>query len=134
MTRPDLDVVLDQFAATNERDFPRAMSHYAQEVVLVVDPAAFLQGGTFEGRDAVGQWFADWFATFEPGYRFEIEEAGELDGLVYLDAVHRGRGRTSGAEVSGRTGYLYTVDGGKVARVELYRSPEAALDAARARE
>ena len=100
MTRPDLDVVLDQFAATNERDFPRAMSHYAEDVVLVVDPAAFLEGGTFEGRDAVGRWFADWFGTFEPGYRFEIEEVRELNGLVYLDAIHRGRGRTSGAEVS----------------------------------
>jgi ketosteroid isomerase-like protein len=36
--RENVDMVLDQFAATNERDFPRAMSHYAEDVVLVVDP------------------------------------------------------------------------------------------------
>ena len=56
--------MLDQFAATNDRDFPRAMIYYADEVELLVDPDAFLQGGTFSGREAVGRWFGDWFATF----------------------------------------------------------------------
>jgi ketosteroid isomerase-like protein len=130
MSQENVDVVLDQFAATNERDFPRAMSHYAEDVELVVDPDAFLQGGTFRGRDAVGEWFADWFRTFEPGYRFEIEEARDLGDVVFLSATHRGRGRTSGAEVQGQTGYLYTVRDGKIVRAELYRSPAAALEAA----
>jgi ketosteroid isomerase-like protein len=130
MSQENVDVVLDQFAATNERDFPRAMSHYAEDVELVVDPDAFLQGGTFRGRDAVGEWFADWFRTFEPSYRFEIEEARDLGDVVFLSATHRGRGRTSGAEVQGQTGYLYTVRDGKIVRAELYRSPAAALEAA----
>jgi ketosteroid isomerase-like protein len=130
MPQEEVDVVLDQFAATNERDFPRAMSYYAEDVELVVEPDAFLQGGTFKGRDAVGEWFGDWFRTFEPGYRFEIDEARDLGEVVYLSARHRGRGRASGAEVQGRMGYLYTVRGGKIVRAELYRSPAAALEAA----
>jgi ketosteroid isomerase-like protein len=134
VSQENLEIVLDQFAATNERDFPRAMTYYAEEVELVVHPDAFLQGGTFKGRDAVGRWFGDWFATFEPGYRFEIETARDLGDVVFLDATHRGRGRTSGAEVHGRTGYLYTVRDRKIVRAELYPSPAEALAAAEARE
>jgi ketosteroid isomerase-like protein len=129
MPRRGVDVVREQFEATNERDFPRAMSLYAEDVVLVVDAEGFLSCGTFEGREAVGRWFADWFATFEPGYRFEIEEARELGDLVFLDVTHHGRGRSSGVEVRGRTGYLYCLRGDKIARVALFASPAAALRA-----
>jgi ketosteroid isomerase-like protein len=130
MSKQDVQVVLDQFAATNERDFPRAMSHYADDVVLLVHPDAFIEHGTFEGREAVGQWFANWFTTFEPGYHFDIKETRDLGELVFLSALHRGRGRASGIEVSGETGYLYTVRDGKVVRVELYATPAEALAAA----
>jgi ketosteroid isomerase-like protein len=131
MSQGNVDVVRAQFAATNERDFERAMGLYADDVVLVVQADAFLQGGTFEGRDAVGGWFGDWLRTFEPGYRFEIDETRDLGGgVVFLAATHRGRGRASGVEVVGRTGYLYTVRDGKIVRAELFRTPEEALNAA----
>ena len=130
MSRENVEVVRDQFAATNERDFPRAMSHYAEDVELVVDPAAFLDAGTFTGRTAVGQWFADWFTTFEPGYRFDIEEARDLGDVVLLVATHHGRGRSSGVEVRAQTGYLYGLREGKIVRVELYRDRADALEAA----
>ena len=134
MSQENVEVVCDQFAAVNERDFPRVMSRYAEDVELVVDPVAFLNGGTFKGRDAVGQWFGDWFRTFEPGYRFDIEETRDLGDVVFLSATHHGRGRASGAEVHGQTGYLHTVRDGKIVRVEIYPSPAAALEAAGLRE
>ncbi len=130
MSRDNVEIVREQFAATNERDFARAMSYYAEDVELVVHPDAFLDNGRFEGREAVGEWFADWFRTFEPGYSFDVEEALDLGHLVLLVASHRGRGRTSGAEVRGRTGYLYGVSGGKIVSVELYPSRAEALAAA----
>jgi ketosteroid isomerase-like protein len=130
MSKENVEVVCDQFAATNERDFPRAMSHYAEDVELVVDPGAFLDAGTFTGRLAVGQWFADWFTTFEPGYRFDIDEARDLGDVVLLIATHHGRGRSSGVEVHGQTGYLYGLRDGKIVRVELYRDRADALEAA----
>jgi ketosteroid isomerase-like protein len=130
MSEENVDVVRDQFAATNERDFQRAMSHYAEDVELVVHRDAFLESGSFEGRDAVGRWFGNWFATFEPGYHFEIEETRDLGDRVLLLATHRGRGRTSGVEVHGQTAYLYGVRDGKIVRVELYSSRARALEAA----
>jgi ketosteroid isomerase-like protein len=130
VSQENVEVVRDQFAATNERDFARAMSHYAEDVELVVHPDAFLEGGTFKGRDAVGRWFGDWFRTFEPGYHLEIQESRDLGDTVFLNASHHGRGRASGAEVHGQTGYLYTLRDGKIVRAELYPSPADALEAA----
>ena len=130
MSQRDVDIVLDQFAAVNERDFPRAMGLYAEDVELVVSGDAFVERGTFSGRDAVGQWFGNWFATFEPGYHFDITEARDLGGVVLFVATHHGRGRTSGAEVHGETAYLYKVRDGRIVRAELYRDRAAALAAA----
>ena len=134
MSQANVEVVLDQFAAVNERDFPRAMSHYAEDVELVVRSDASLEAGTFIGREAVGQWFGDWFATFEPGYHFDIEQARDLGDVVLLGATHHGRGRTSGIEVQGEMGYLYTVREGKIIRGELFRTPAQALEAVERRE
>jgi ketosteroid isomerase-like protein len=134
MSQENVDLVHDQFAATNERDFARAMSHYAEEVELFVDAGAFLEGGTYKGRDAVGEWFGNWFSMFEPGYHFEIEETRDLGDLVFLIASHHGRGRISGAEVHGQNGYLYGLRDGKIVRVEVHGSAAKALAAAGQRE
>jgi ketosteroid isomerase-like protein len=128
MSEENVEVVRDLFAATNERDFPRALSHYAEDVVLVAD--AFLESGTFNGRHAVGQWFANWFRAFEPDYHFDIEEAQDLGDAVFLFATCYGHGRASGAEVHGQTGFLFRLRGGKIVRVELYPSRAEALEAA----
>ena len=130
MSAKNVEVVRDQFDAVNERDFPRAMSHYAEDVVLVAHSGAFLTGGTFEGRDAVGKWFGDWFSTFAHGYRFEIYEARDLGDRVLIAATHHARGRGSGVELRSDGGWVYTVRDGKVARVEIYRDRASALEAA----
>ena len=105
------------------------MSFWAEDVVLVVDALGFL-AGTFEGREAVGKWFGDWFSTVE-GYRFDFEELRDLgDGRVLFVASHHGRGRASGIETGGRTGYLYTVREGKIVRAELYPGRDEVLAAA----
>jgi len=54
MSQENVEAVCDLYAATNERDFPRAMSHYAEDVELVAHPDAFLEHGTAKGRHAVG--------------------------------------------------------------------------------
>ncbi|HKN93003.1 MAG TPA: nuclear transport factor 2 family protein [Thermoleophilaceae bacterium] len=120
----------DHFAAANELDFERAVAQFSEDVELVVHPDAFLDEGRFQGLDAVRRWFGNWFATFEPGYHFEIDEVRDLGDVVYMFAHHRGRGRSSGAEVSGQTAYLYTVREGTITRAELYSTPAEALEAA----
>jgi ketosteroid isomerase-like protein len=128
MSLQNVDVVREQFEATNEQDFARAMTYYADEVVLVVPPDAFLNSGTFEGREAVGEWFGDWFRTFRSvHFEFDLRDLGDV---VYLRASYSGRGRSSGVEVDDERGYLYTVRNGKIVRAELFSSPAQALEAA----
>jgi ketosteroid isomerase-like protein len=131
MSQADVDVVLDQFAAVNERDFERAMEGYADDVVLVVAPEWGITAGRFEGKTAVGEWFGDWFRQFADDYRFEIIEARDLGGgVVFLDAKHGGSGRASGVAIGSESGYLYRVVDGKVTQVQLFATPAEALEAA----
>jgi ketosteroid isomerase-like protein len=130
MPQENVEVVRAYFGATNEGDFARAMRYYAHDVELVVPGDAFLEGGRFKGTDAVGRWFGNWFRTFQPGYRFDLEEARDLGEVVLVVAGHSGRGRTSGAEVRATTGYLFRVRDGKIASVELYAGRGEALEAA----
>jgi uncharacterized protein len=130
MSEADVEVIRDHFAATNERDFQRAMSYYADDVVLVIEEG-FLNTGRFEGKQAVGEWFGDWFRAFGTDYRFEIEETRSLrEGLVFMFASYGGSGRTSGAEVHDERAYLYRVEGGRITRVQLFPTRAAALEAA----
>ena len=130
MPQDPVDVLREQFTATNERDFPRAMSFYADHVVLVVEEG-FLNTGTFEGKEAVGEWYGDWFRAFGADYRFEIDEIHELEpGLVFMTATYGGSGRASGAVVTDRRAYLYRVEDGKITRIQLFPTPEKARNAA----
>jgi hypothetical protein len=52
MSQEKVEVVLDQYAATNERDFRRAMSYYDDDVELVAGEP-WLRTGVFKGREAV---------------------------------------------------------------------------------
>jgi ketosteroid isomerase-like protein len=125
-----VDVLREQFTATNERDFPRAMSYYADDVVLVVEEG-FLNTGTFEGKEAVGEWYGDWFRAFGTDYRFEIDEIRELQpGLVFMTARFGGSGRSSGAVVWDRRAYLYRVEDATITRIQLFNESEDALEAA----
>jgi ketosteroid isomerase-like protein len=124
-------VVTDQFAATNERDFARAMEYYADDVVLVVDEGWGITAGRFEGKVTVGEWFGDWFQQFADDYHFEIVEARDLGGgVVFLDAKHGGSGRASGVAIGSESGYLYRVVNGKITQAQLFMSPAEALDGA----
>ena len=135
MSQADVDVVRGQFQAVNERDFERAMAIYADDVDLVVTEAWGITAGTYRGKQAVGEWFGDWFRQFSDDYRFEITDARDLgSGRVYVAARHGGSGRASGAPISAESGYLYRVTNGRIDRARLFPSAAAALEAASAPE
>lgn len=130
MSEQDVEVIRDQFEAVNERDFERAMGHYADDVVLKAEGEAVANPGTYEGKQAVGGWFGDWFQAFGRDYRFEIDEARELGDVIFIHATHRGAGRASGVEVHGENSYLYRVRDGKIVGVGFYATRAEALAAA----
>jgi ketosteroid isomerase-like protein len=118
MSQENVEIVLDQYAATNERDFERVMSHYADDVELVAREP-WVQSGRFRGRETVGRWFGDWLSTFDRDASFDVTEARELPTVaVLIIAEHYARGRANGVEVHGTAVWVYRLREGKITRGE----------------
>ncbi|MEA2484035.1 MAG: hypothetical protein QOC55_1982 [Thermoleophilaceae bacterium] len=122
------NVVRAQFDATNRRDWTAAMDAYDDDVELVVGANFLLAAGTFRGREAVGQWFGDWFRTFGGGFKFDIVELRDAGERVALWARHTARGSQSGAEVVGDFFYEYRVREGKIVFVRFCGSWAEAVE------
>jgi ketosteroid isomerase-like protein len=130
MSQENVEVIRDIVAAMNEGDFERALAHHSDDVVF--EAPAGIRGGTFRGREAVSEWFTDWFRIFDWKVHAEIREIAEVgDDGVLMVFVLRGRGRGSGVDVEMTNAYLYRLREGKVARMDGYLSPEEALEAAK---
>jgi ketosteroid isomerase-like protein len=129
MSEENVEVITDINAAMNEGDFGRAMGYLADDIVL--EAPAGIRGGTFRGREAVGEWFGDWLRTFDSSVHTDIREITEIgnDGVLMVAAT-RGRGRGSGADVEETFFWLNRLREGKVTRVEGYLSRAQALEAA----
>jgi ketosteroid isomerase-like protein len=124
----NLEIISDQYAAVNERDWERAMSHYAEDVVLEVPPG--IRGGTYRGREAVGEWFGEWFRTFDQDAHFELQELIEFgDDGVLVVASHSARGRGSGVGVEGIFIWGNRLREGKVFHVQGFDTREQAAEA-----
>jgi ketosteroid isomerase-like protein len=131
VSQESIGVVLRYFEATNRGDFPSAMAAYADDVVLVIDEDAIpTNAGTFTGREAVGQWFGDWFRSFARGYRFSVEEMQSVGDRVVLVAHHHAHGRSSGLALDWSAGLTFTIRADKITRLEIYRGLDEALEAA----
>jgi ketosteroid isomerase-like protein len=104
------------------------MSHYDQDVELIIPTG--IRAGTFKGRQAVGAWFGDWFATFDRDARFDIEEIIDLDDFsVPLVAKHHASGRASGVMVEEKVIWVYRLREGRVTHLTAYDSRADALEA-----
>jgi ketosteroid isomerase-like protein len=130
MSQENMEIVIGQFENVNARDFAAVMDTWAEDVSLVIHADLGPMETTAIGKEAVGEWFGDWFRQFAPDYRFEIEETRGSGDRVFVLAAHHGRGRGSGAPVTQRTAYVYTLREGKVRRVEVWADRETALEAA----
>jgi ketosteroid isomerase-like protein len=126
------EIVKRYFEAASRGDFASAMAAYSHDVVLVVPDSVWpAHAGTVTGRDAVGEWFADWFRSFARGYRFEVESVRALGERVVVTARHRGSGRTSGVPTDWSIAYVFTIAEATIDRLELYGGLDEALEAAR---
>jgi ketosteroid isomerase-like protein len=118
-------VVRRQFDAVNRGDAAAALEMVGEDVELLVS-SSYLDAGTYRGVEAVSGWFLDWFASFEPGYRFELGEVTEFGPAVVVVTEHHGSGRSSGIPIEGRTFNVYWVRNGRIVRIELHTTAEDA--------
>jgi ketosteroid isomerase-like protein len=128
MSQQNLKIVREQFEATNRRDFARPMADWADDVELVALDSG-TNAGTYTGREAVGDFFGDWFRAFGGGVHFDVQKIRDAGDAVAVAAHHRGRGRHSGIEVASDFFYEYRLRDGKIVRIKFHQGWEEALEA-----
>jgi ketosteroid isomerase-like protein len=130
MSQENVEIIKCHFENTNARNFRAVMDTYADDVVLRIQGDQWtLLGDGAVGKEAVGQWFGEWFATFERDYRFEVHESRDLGERVLIVATHHGRGRASGAPTTLTAAWVYTLRDGKIVRCDMFGEPSEALKA-----
>jgi ketosteroid isomerase-like protein len=127
--RANLEIVREQFEATNRSDFASPMGDWAEDIQVVLkhNPRAghgrssplSLKAGTYNGREAVGEFFADWFRTFRPVH-FELLDIKGAGDAVAVAARHRARGRHSGVELSDDVFYEYHLREGEIMQIRFH--------------
>jgi len=70
-------------------------------------------------------WMRDWSE-----FRVELDELIDAGDVVVALVRQSGRGRGSGVEVEQETATVFTVEGGKITRIEAYGGRREALRAA----
>ena len=127
MSQENVEIVREQFEATNRRDFARPMADWTDDVELIAFEG--ISEGRYAGREAVGEFFGDWFRAFGGGVHFDVRKIIGAGDAVAVAVHHRARGRYSGAEVTSDFFYEYRLRRGKIVRIRFHRSWQQALEA-----
>ena len=104
---------------------------WAPEIVWDMTPAGVPGFGVYTGYDEVRALMADWFSAFEfDEWDMEIEELFDCGDRVLSILTQRGRGTSSGAEVSVEFAQVVTLRAGKIIRIDNYLDRADAFEAA----
>ena len=86
------------------------------------------EGKVFRGHDGFRKWYADRWRVSRSSNR--VDEYRDLgDRIVAFGHIHA-RGRGSGVEVDSPTGWVFTVQRGKVVKAEGFLNRAEVLEAA----
>jgi ketosteroid isomerase-like protein len=130
MSAENVELVRAAFNAWNVEG-PAALMDRAVDDVVWLEVSGWLesQGQEVRGREVLLANLHTLFDAWDT-YRLELEEIHDAGERVVAIVRERGRGRASGVGLDSLWGYVITVADGKLARIEAYRDPEAALAAA----
>jgi ketosteroid isomerase-like protein len=131
MSQTNVEIVTRVFAAWNEGNLEDVLPFVAAGIEwLEVEGVPDSTGAEVHGKAQVRSMLESLYDTWQH-YRLEPEEVravGEDRVVAVLREV--ARGRASGVDVASRWGYVITLCDGQLARVEAYRNPDHALEAA----
>ena len=128
MSQADVTLVRRLFDAWNDGDMDTVNAFFADDIQWNEIGGRLDRPGSL-GREELGQGLASLFDTWQ-SYRLEPEDLRDVEGRVFAIVREVARGRTSGLEVDSRWGYVISVSGDRITRVEAYRDPAQALEAA----
>ncbi len=128
MSRENVEVVVEALRAFKATQRPTGLT----TPDYVWDMSAFSGWpgrAQYHGPDEFMEFFAEWTEAYD-GWDLDLEDARDAGGDRVVCAV-RQRGRLRGADswVELRFGVVYTVREGRLARTQVFDTPEEALQA-----
>jgi len=133
MRQEKIDKVEAIWNAVNRGEIGEALEYTPEDFVLDFSSSEGVEGGVYRGREALRHLFE---STMEPWSEVEFfaeEYIDTGDQLVRVGGM-RARGRGSGADVTARAAQLWTFREGVPVSMQLFKSKEEALEAARSSE
>jgi ketosteroid isomerase-like protein len=100
--------------------------------VEITVPPNLPEPGTYRGLEQLTRWVADDLLPILDEVRAEPERFLPAGDRVVVFVRYYGRGRSSGIDVRGAgvDSHLWTLEDGKVRRLQMYSGTERALEAA----
>ena len=139
MSQENVETVRRGFDAAARRDAATVLALYDPDIELDASQLgiAGIAGGDeafYRGHDGLRRFFREWHEAWT-NIEYDFEELIDAgDEQVIAVVTRHARGRASGVEVEGRFALVWTLRGGKVARVVWFLSRAEALEAAGLRE
>ena len=128
MSQENVEIVRRVYAEWEKGNFSPAEAFDPRVRVVWVDPMLAQRAESLGLRETTRN-MREFLSAYErmSATAERIIDAGEN---VVVISAWRGRGKASGVEFAERQGSVWTISGGKVTRIENYRDPAEALEAA----
>jgi ketosteroid isomerase-like protein len=128
MSEENVEIVRRVYAEWEKGNFSPAEAFDPYIRVVWAEPI-FAQRAETMGIRETTRNLQEFLSTYE-GVTAAAEQIIDAGDRVVVIARWRGRGKASGIELAERAGSVWTISDGKVTRVENYRDPADALEAA----
>jgi len=133
MSQENVDMARQLIQAFNRRDLAAMTQRFDPEIEWAPGGPAAVERAVYRGRDEVSDGFA---ATWETWELFHLEEQGARDlgdSILWLGRAQM-RGGASHVELDQEFAVRFLMDGGKIVRIDGFRTWQEALEAAGLRE
>jgi ketosteroid isomerase-like protein len=127
MSQENVEVVRESLEAFSRRDIEALRRVTAADVELDWSASRGWLAGVYRGFDEVMRFYEGYYEAFEETV-VEAESYIPTGDLVVVPNVAHQRGR-DGIEVTARAAFVFTVRGGKLAKLDLYQETPEALKA-----
>jgi uncharacterized protein len=127
MSQENVEVLRRGYEAWNRGDRDAAFEFLEPEFELQL-PEGGMNVGSFQGREDVIKLLEEYLEVFD-FFHMEPEEFFEADNRIIVFVHTPARGKGSGVEVEFRPAHVWTMRGGKAARLEIFPERTRALEA-----
>jgi uncharacterized protein len=133
MSQENVELVRALYAEIWGGDRPPDFTSRVDPQVEIVAWPNFPDDGVLSGRAGFELWTKRWSGVFEH-YDLQPERFWEGGEFVVAALHERARAGRSGIPIDEHYAHLWTIRDGRVVRVQVFRTPEEALEAAGLRE